>query len=301
MRISTSYIQQQSVDAMLAQQKKLTDTQQQVSTGSRILSPSDDPVASVKILGLERDMSVNEQYKENATSAENKLSIAEGALTSAVNILQRIRELAVQALNDTNDANARAGMAAEMQELNEALVALANSKDSNGEYLFSGYQSFTQSFDPTSFAYGGDTGQRNIRVGSNYMVESTEAGSDIFVVTNADTTTQSIFATVQGFVDALNANTIGTAPNDGEILTNTSTAIDSITSARTRIGARLSAIDQQRTINDDSIASLQKSLSELRDLDYAEAISRLSIQSTGLEAAQQAYVRVQGLSLFNYL
>jgi flagellar hook-associated protein 3 FlgL len=301
MRISTSYIQQQSVDAMLAQQKKLTDTQQQVSTGSRILSPSDDPVASVKILGLERDMSVNEQYKENATSAENKLSIAEGALTSAVNILQRIRELAVQALNDTNDANARAGMAAEMQELNEALVALANSKDSNGEYLFSGYQSYTQSFDPTSFAYGGDTGQRNIRVGSNYMVESTEAGSDIFVVTNADTTTQSIFATVQGFVDALNANTIGTAPNDGEILTNTSTAIDSITSARTRIGARLSAIDQQRTINDDSIASLQKSLSELRDLDYAEAISRLSIQSTGLEAAQQAYVRVQGLSLFNYL
>jgi flagellar hook-associated protein 3 FlgL len=301
MRISTSYIQQQSVDAMLAQQKKLTDTQQQVSTGSRILSPSDDPVASVKILGLERDMSVNEQYKENATSAENKLSIAEGALTSAVNILQRIRELAVQALNDTNDANARAGIAAEMQELNEALVALANSKDSNGEYLFSGYQSFTQSFDPTTFAYGGDTGQRNIRVGSNYMVESTEAGSDVFVVTNADSTTQSIFATVQGFVDALNANTIGTAPNNGEFLTNTSTAIDSITSARTRIGARLSAIDQQRTINDDSIASLQKSLSELRDLDYAEAISRLSIQSTGLEAAQQAYVRVQGLSLFNYL
>jgi flagellar hook-associated protein 3 FlgL len=99
----------------------------------------------------------------------------------------------------------------------------------------------------------------------------------------------------------LNANTIGTAPNNGEFLTNTSTAIDSITSARTRIGARLSAIDQQRTINDDSIASLQKSLSELRDLDYAEAISRLSIQSTGLEAAQQAYVRVQGLSLFNYL
>ncbi len=301
MRISTSYIQQQSVDAMLAQQKRLTDTQQQVSTGSRILSPSDDPVASVKILGLERDMSVNEQYKENATSAENKLSIAEGALTSAVNILQRIRELAVQALNDTNDANARAGMAAEMQELNEALVALANSKDSNGEYLFSGYQSFTQSFDPTTFAYAGDTGQRNIRVGSNYMVESTESGSDVFVVTNADSTTQSIFATVQGFVDALNANTIGTAPNDGEFLTNTSTAIDSITSARTRIGARLSAIDQQRTINDDSIASLQKSLSELRDLDYAEAISRLSIQSTGLEAAQQAYVRVQGLSLFNYL
>jgi len=301
MRISTAYIQQQSVDAMLAKQKQLADTQQQVATGTRLLSPSDDPVASVKILGLEREMSVNEQYIENATAAENKLSIAEGSLTSAVDILQRIRELAIQGLNDSNDANARAGIAAEMQELNEALVALANSKDSNGEYLFSGYQSFTESFDPTSFAYAGDSGQRNIRIGSNYTVESSEAGDQIFVITNADTTTQSIFATVQSFVDALNTNTVGTAPDDGEFLTNTSTAINSITAARTRIGSRLNAIDQQRTINDDSIASLQTSLSDLRDLDYAEAVSRLSLQSTGLDAAQQAYVRVQGLSLFNYL
>jgi len=303
MRISTNYIQQQSVDAMLAQQKELAKTQLQVSTGERLQSPSDDPVAAVKILGLERDISVNEQYIANAGVAESKISTAEKSLASAANILQRIRELAVQGLNDTNDANARSGIAAEIEELNKSLLNLANTTDSNGEYLFSGYQSFTEAFDPVTYAYGGDSGQRNIRIGSQYLVEATEPGDDIFVVTNADSTTQSIFLTVQNFVDALNANTVGPGndPNDGEFLTNMSTAIDSVSAARTRFGTKLNAIDQQRVINDDSIASLQTVLSQVKDLDYAEAISLLNIQSTGLQAAQQAYVRVQGLSLFNFL
>jgi flagellar hook-associated protein 3 FlgL len=111
MRISTSYIQQQSVDTMLAQQKQLADTQLQVSTGQRILRPSDDPVAAVKSLNYEREVSINEQYQANADVANNKLNAAENALTSATDIVQRIRELAVQALNDTNDANARTGFA----------------------------------------------------------------------------------------------------------------------------------------------------------------------------------------------
>ena len=173
MRISTSYIQQQSVDTMLAQQKQLADTQLQVSTGQRILRPSDDPVAAVKSLNYQREVSINEQYQANADVANNKLNAAENALTSATNIVQRIRELAVQALNDSNDANARAGIAEEIDELNKSLVSLANTTDANGEFLFSGYQSFTQAFDTTTFAYGGDGGQRSMRVGSDYSVEAT--------------------------------------------------------------------------------------------------------------------------------
>ena len=80
-----------------------------------------------------------------------------------------------------------------------------------------------------------------------------------------------------------------------------STAIDSLTTARTAVGARINSIDQQRSINEDSLASLETSLTKLKDLDYAEAISRLNSQTTGLQAAQQAYVKVQGLSLFNFL
>lgn len=301
MRISTSFIQQQSVDAMLRQQTELAKTQQQVSTGERIQSPSDDPVASVRILGIERDLNLTEQYQNNADAAENKLNVNDGILKSAADILQRIRELAVQGLNDTNDGNARDAIAEEIRQLNETLVSLANSTDANGEYLFSGYQSNTQAFDPTTYTYNGDSGQRNLRVGSGYLVEISEPGDQIFISTNLNGTTQAIFQTIDDFVSALENDAVNTAPNNGDFLSNMDTALNQVYESRTKVGTRLNAIDQQRAVNESSIASLQNNLSQLKDLDYAEAITRLNQQAVGLQAAQQAYVKVQGLSLFNFI
>lgn len=306
MRISSSYIQQQSVDTMLAKQKELAETQQKVSTGKRILSPSDDPVAAVKVLYYEREQNIAEQYQQNANVAETKMSLAEGTLDSATNILQRINELAVQALNDSNDAESRSGIAEEIEQLNKELLSLANTKDSNGEYLFSGYQSFTQAFDPTSYAYGGDNGQRSIKVGSNNLVDVTEPGNNIFIAdavnsTAGTTTPQAVFQTIEDFTTALRNNTVDTAPNDKDFLTNMTTALDSVLAARTRFGAGLNTVEEQRSINESSLAGFETSLSQLRDLDYAESISLLNMQTVGLQAAQQAYVKVQGLSLFNYL
>lgn len=301
MRISTNYIQQQSVEAMLRQQTELAKTQQQVSTGERLLTPSDDPVAAVRILGIERDLNLTEQYQGNADVAENKLSVTDGVLTSATNIMQRIRELAVQGLNDSNDANARAGIAEEINQLNQSLLSLANTTDANGEYLFSGYQSNTQAFNPTTYAYNGDDGQRNVRVGGGYLVEVSEPGDQIFVSTNLDGNTQAIFQTIDDFATALNNNNVSVAPNNGDFLSNMDTAMEQVFGARTDVGARLNAIDQQRAVNEASIASLETNRSQLADLDYAEAITRLNQQSVGLQAAQQAYVKVQGLSLFNFI
>jgi flagellar hook-associated protein 3 FlgL len=301
MRISTNFIQQQSVDAMLRQQTELAKTQQQVSTGERIQTPSDDPVAAVRILGIERDLNLTQQYQGNADAAENKLSVTDGILTSAADIMQRIRELAVQGLNDSNDPNARQGIAEEIRQLNETLVSLANTTDANGEYLFSGYQSNTQAFDPSTYAYNGDSGQRNLRVGGGYLVEISEPGDQIFISTNLDSSTQAIFQTIEDFATALDNDSVNTAPNNGDFLTNMDTALDQVYNARTRLGTRMNAIDQQRAVNEASIASLENNLSQLKDLDYAEAITRLNQQSVGLQAAQQAYVKVQGLSLFNFI
>jgi flagellar hook-associated protein 3 FlgL len=301
MRISTNFIQQQSVEAMLRQQTELAKTQQQVSTGERIQTPSDDPVAAVRILGIERDLNLTQQYQGNADAAENKLSVTDGILTSAADIMQRIRELAVQGLNDSNDPNARQGIAEEIRQLNETLVSLANTTDANGEYLFSGYQSNTQAFDPSTYAYNGDSGQRNLRVGGGYLVEISEPGDQIFISTNLDSSTQAIFQTIEDFATALDNDNVNTAPNNGDFLTNMDTALDQVYNARTRLGTRMNAIDQQRAVNEASIASLENNLSQLKDLDYAEAITRLNQQSVGLQAAQQAYVKVQGLSLFNFI
>lgn len=301
MRISTSYISQQSIDAMLKQQAELSKTQLQITEGKRSLSPSDDPITAVQALDLQRQVNLTDQYLSNADIAENKLSTTDSVLDNATNIMQRIRELAVQGLSDTNSAEARQGIAAEITELNETLVGLANTRDSNGESIFAGYQTDVQAFNPTTFAYNGDSGQRSVRVGDSYLVEINEPGDQVFNSVTVAGPTQAIFQTIQSFATALNTNTVGTAPNDGDFLTNMDTAMDSVALARTRVGASMNAIDLQRGINDDTKFNMTNTLSLIQDLDYSEAISRLNLQLTGLEAAQQAYVRVQGLSLFNFL
>ncbi|MFW5451319.1 MAG: flagellar hook-associated protein FlgL [Methylophagaceae bacterium] len=295
MRISTGQITQQSIASILQRQAELAHTQQQVSTGKTLLSSADDPVAAVRILDLQREISLADQYLLNADKAENKLSVTDGILDSATNILQRVRELAIQALNDTNSVGARQGIAEEITQLNEALVGIANTQDANDEYLFSGYQSDQQAFDPVTFAYGGDSGQRQLRVGSGYLVETNEPGDTIF-----GNGAGSVFQLIQDFAADISVEPRGPTGNE-TFLTNIDTTLDEVLHARTRIGTRLNVIDQQRGINESSKFSQQILLSQIEDLDYAEAITLLNLQSVGLEAAQQSYVRVQGLSLFNFL
>lgn len=301
MRISTNYITQQSLEAMLRQQNELAKTQLQVSTTKRILTPSDDPIGAVKMLDLQRQIGLTKQYQDNADVADSRLSTTDGILKSAGDIMQRIRELAVQGLNDTNSDSARQGIAEEINQLNSALIALVNSTDANGEYFFSGYQSDVQPFDTTTFAYNGDGGQRQLRVSDGYLVEINEPGNTLFVTQTVAGPNQAIFQTIQDFSDALANGTVGTGPNNGDFLANMDYAMDASLEARTRIGTRQNAIDMQRDINESSQFSLETTLTQIEGLDMAEAISRLNLQSVGLQAAQQVYVKVQGLSLFNYL
>jgi flagellar hook-associated protein 3 FlgL len=118
-----------------------------------------------------------------------------------------------------------------------------------------------------------------------------------------DTTNQTIFQTINEFAVALSNNTVSSndSPNNGDFLTNIGTAINTIVDTQAKVGARINVIDQQRGTNEGLVISLTKTLSEIQDLDYAEAISRLELQNLGLQASQQTFARVQGLSLFNFL
>ena len=84
-------------------------------------------------------------------------------------------------------------------------------------------------------------------------------------------------------------------------LANIDAGNENVINARSRVGSRLNALDSQENTNDSFSLSLKTSVSDLKDLDYAEAVSRFNTQLVGLQAAQQAFVRVQNLSLFNFL
>ena len=138
-------------------------------------------------------------------------------------------------------------------------------------------------------------------LGTEIQLNGQPAAGDVF--TSAASTSQDMFATVQNLITALESGANGSVvqSNVGQTLQDVDQALSRVIEVRTDIGSRLQALDGEADLNEGFTVQLTETLSELRDLDYAEAISQLSQQLVGLEAAQQTYVRVQGLSLFRFL
>lgn len=397
MRISTGQIFQNSLNALLDQQSRLMHTQQQIATGKRILSPADDPAGSAMLLGINQTLQLNQQYQGNITSARNQLSQTESTLGSVNNVLDRIRELALQANNATQSAADRRMIAVEMRQNLDALMDLSNTQNGNGEYLFAGYQGLTRPFsaDPQQgYVYHGDSGQRFVQIGASRQVAVGYAGSEVFqaipqgngtfvthegdantgtgiivsgnladptawnrdlytitfvdagnyIVENSagdavaggpyapgaqiafsgitvriegtpqagDTftvspsTRQDLFTTIDDMIRVLetdagpaSSSTLANATN--RFLGNIDQAMENVRALRAQTGARLNTLDVQENLNDETILRLREAKSGVEDLDLASAITSLSRQLAGLDAAQKSFLQIQGLSLFNYL
>ncbi len=422
MRISTIQAFNSGVSGLQNNYANLTRTQEQISTGNRILTPADDPVASVRLLQLEQQQNVLGQYQSNLTAAQNSLNQEEVTLNSVNSVLQRVRELTVQAGNGALSQSDRQSISAELAEREDELLGLMNTRNARGEYLFSGFQGKTQPFvrNPDgSYQYQGDDGQRKLLVASSLELPISDSGRAVFeTATNAGRLSVSgtpagtisgalvddevSFANFPQFgvqldfdaTDPMNytlrpITTPGTpgppatppvlgaaingrlaegkdtlvhyngsafyvngtppaassftlqgpdanplTPPDSKVgilntiaslrkalasgtdspqgnrdvrdavalgITNLDNGIGLVDETRGKIGARLNVVDSTQTDNED-VSLVNKSVqADLRELDYAEALSRLSFQSIILEAAQQSYVKISGLNLFNQM
>lgn len=300
MRISTFQLYQQGVNAMLDQQASLAKTQQQLATGKNLLAPSDDPAAATRVLELGQLIDVNTQYQRNADTATTRLTLEESVLDQTGNLLQRVRELAVRANNGTMSAGDRTAIAIEVRTRLDELLQAANSKDASGEYLFGGFQSKTVPFSDTgsgNFSYNGDQGQRVLQIGPTRKVATSDSGDSVFMgIDDGAGGVTDMFSAVYDFAVALEANN-----PSGITLTRLDSAIDSVLTTRSAIGARLNSIESQKNMNDSFDLQLRQNRSTLEDLDYAEAVSRFERQNIALQASQQSFIKIEGLSLFNYL
>lgn len=183
MRISTNTIYSQSSSQVGTLQSQLARTQQQLSTNKRMLSAADDPIASARALEVTQSQAVNAQYGDNRANARSSLAQQEVAVTGVQTLIQDVQTIAVAAGSGANSASDRATYANELQGRLDDLVALANSSDGNGGYLFAGYRSTTMPFvnNNGSIDYQGDQGQVQVQVSSSRKVAINEAGSSIFM------------------------------------------------------------------------------------------------------------------------
>ncbi|MFL0799146.1 MAG: flagellar hook-associated protein FlgL [Agarilytica sp.] len=419
MRISSAQIFNIANNSIADANQALVKTQEQLSTGRRVLTPSDDPVASTKILTIERELGNVEQYRRNIDAAKNNLVLEESILDGVTNIVQRMQELAIQAGNTaTLSESEYTSLANEVDSRLDELSNLLNSQNANGDYIFGGYKSTEKPFSgniSTGFRYEGDEGQQFIKVANSTKVAASDSGKHIFVdidsarntintsasaanradppanisigqvtdqeaydefypedivitfnedsnivpagknftarerstgrIISADerfvqgaeiemeglsfrivgnpasatpgqtgdqffiesTQKQDILTTVARFSEAMKSYD-GTDESRDSVSDIVAATIDNLSNAQTSVletvstlGARFNTLESTEQLHLDSELVSQEVLSSLRDVNYAEAATRLSAQTLILEAAQASFVRVSRLTLFSQL
>jgi flagellar hook-associated protein 3 FlgL len=187
MRISTSQIYNANITSLNNIQVQIANTTQQMATGQRILNPADDPVGAARATEITQSESTNTQYSTNRTAAVNTLSLSQGVLESVTALLQDVQTTALTAGNGSLSATSRQSLATEIQGRLQDLLALANSTDGAGSYLYSGAQGGVKPFVDTAVGvvggvvYQGDDVQRKVQVAASRQISSTDSGADIFV------------------------------------------------------------------------------------------------------------------------
>ena len=185
MRVSTSQIYSIANIGMRDAQVAVDKTHQQISSGKRVLSPADDPVAATSILMLNQELARTSQFGKNIDAADNNLALEDTTLQSVVSLIQRLKELSVKAGNTAvlskSDYTA---IAAEVDSRLEELMNLQNTRNASGQYIFAGFQSETIPFVNNgggNYSYQGDEGQLRIQASTSVTVAVSDSGKKVFM------------------------------------------------------------------------------------------------------------------------
>ena len=305
MRISTNEFYQRAIDQLTNKQSSVADLQARLASGKKVLNASDAPDRAALILRLKSAMTQQTNFERNLNAIEDRMTAEESVISSASNLMQRVRELAVQGASDTLGADGRAIIAQEVGNLRDELFNLANQKDASGNYVFAGSKTSTQPFvdgGTGQIIYAGDSDRITVNVSEFRQLTINKPGDEVFTAVirdeNGVETRQSFFAVLDDFEAALRNN-------DSIAISASFNEVDQINKglglALADTGSRMAAVESQRGILEETKLRYQTLLSNEEDLDYATAVTELSREMLALEAAQASFSKVSQLSLFNYL
>jgi flagellar hook-associated protein 3 len=180
MRVTSKMISDQVINNLSRNLGRFMDLQNQMSTGRRIMKPSDDPIGTIKDLSYRSRLSEIEQYQKNINEGNNWLASVDVALGDITNMITSAKEIAVALANDTYDATARDSVANEVESLFQQVLQSGNLQQ-NARYLFSGHLTRTQPFVASSkgVVYNGDQGEIKLEIETSTYVNINIPGSDM--------------------------------------------------------------------------------------------------------------------------
>jgi flagellar hook-associated protein 3 FlgL len=274
---------------------KLQGLQDQIASGKQISKPSDSPDGIVSALRYRADLRRIEQYKRNSQDGLDWLGVADTTLQKGLTVLNRAQELAVQGRNGSLDANARDAIAKEVDSLRETMLSLANTTVGNRP-LFAGTADVPAAYDANGVYQGvlpGTAGDRVERaVGDDATVRVNLTGPEAFGTPGAD-----VFQVLTDLAANLRTNPNAVAANLDQI----QAAQTQLRSATATVGARYNQIQSLADRNESVRLDTTQSLSQVEDVDYAEATLNVKLQEVAYQAALSATAKVTRSSLLDFL
>ncbi len=309
MNLSTSLIFDRAAQRMSDVQSRVVKSQAQVSSGKQVLRPSDTPEQAALVQRYKSLINRQENHISNMGLVQVRLESEHSALDSVVSLMYRMKELVVQASNDSLSSADRQSVATEMQGLRDQVLNLANAQDTNGNHLFAGSRVGLPPFAPSPAdpdgppVYQGDHTQMEVPIGDQRALPINRAGSEVFTRVVRDDGQGGQVGV--GFFQALDDLIQGVKASSQTVMQRGNREIDAMLDsffmAQAAVGTDMSTLEQQTLTLQDTLTTLKANLSAVEDLDYSKAITLMNKQLLSLEAAQSSFAKISQLNLFNYL
>ncbi len=280
--------------------KKIQAIQEKLSSGKQINRPSDDPSGTRKVLGLRAEELQVQQFLNNTETAKEQISYTSNTLESIQELFSKIKNLAVQAGNDTLGQTDRNIIANELDELLESVLQNANT-DNNGRYIFSGTKTLTSAFTATrdsngnitSVSYNGNNEEIKYQIGPNTFIQVNLPGGKLFQDNKA-------FSTLISLRDALKASAFDSAAFSN--LRNTfDTASNALSTEITKFGAKANRLEMTTNSLENSQTALKELISYTEDADVASLIVDLQHQENVLQSSLKTGAMVIQQTLLDFL
>ena len=314
-RLTTKLMSDNIIENLLNNRGKLNQLQEQLSSGKRISTPSEDPTATMNILSDQTILSQNENFTENINNAIAELEVTDKSILTVIDIVHRAKELTVQAANATSGTDQLAAINNSIKQLINQVRDIGNSQYSS-KYIFGGLNTENPPFQNVGttnpeIRYNGTaaTGnyQRKTEINQNVTIDMNIPGDEVFGQYYQSAAGPPPVYTGSGLIKTLVtlSEELGTSPPDYDAIRskigNLDTDLSTLLNAQSQIGGTLAILENTKSKLSDDTLTYTKRKSELQDIDLAKTISDIQFQENALQVSLSVGAKVIQSNLLDYL
>lgn len=296
MRITQTMLSNNMLRNLNSSYLKMGKLQEQLSSGSKLTKPSDDPVASVKGMGYRTTLAKNEQYTRNMNEVNSWLDTTDSTLSEVNKALQRVKDIVTQAANDTNTPEDREAMQKEVDQLRMQIRDLANTQQ-GGKYLFAGTATDQPLFADSSV--NADANDPLPTLGGNDNSVDIEIYEGITFQINENA--RGLFEGIDKMMQQVQQGLKGTGADLSNLVGTVSAQTDKVLEMQAGVGAKQNRIDVMTDRLSSQKINVTKQISNNEDVEYEDAITQLITEESIHRAALSVGAKIIQPTLVDFL